>query len=856
MPSIYGSQNPGPGALPTFDADVQQVTRVREFPGIAGQEGAAVFGKLSQKLGSWEDRAATDEGVQQGKVAGLDPNYRPDQDESLRGIARRNAADMTYANTLVANARNDTSGAWEWYQQLPPGGRDPAMLARKLGDIQTDYNQNHVFDAVRGGFNDAFSKMADPYLRGAEADADARLRDQTKASFLVNQNSARAAGMRVASIPSSSDADLAAIAAQHDAAVNQAVYQGAYSESQGVEVKSGFRQDLLGQRAWTLFQNTPDDKKGEFAANFHDAFGSAALPLPRGNNPGNIEDGPFARSQPGYSGASGRFATFDSPENGAAALAANLGSYARRGVATLNALTAKWAPAGDGANDPTAYAKTLGKAIGVDPDAKINLADPAVAAKLVPAMAAVEQGHAVALRGAGATAGLAPDTVFKLEGQMNSALRAQGSQAEHAEKLAIADIGGDLKQMEAGLDAPDAEWAAKRGEYAASPDPVVAQEFASADRIRSMYAGFKGLPPAEVEARVSAMEAQAARTGVAADGARIIEAGRKYAKTLRDSFDKDPLSRAAQDGVIPAVAALDFSSAGALASSLRNRVAAADQVAQHYGLARAPLVTPDDRETVKQIAAAGGEPMVRTAATVARVLGPRASDFLSQVGGDAPQFAHMGRLAAMGGDASFLRDAGLAIAQDHQEGSKFERPPAEALNRMASTVYGSAFRAIPDFAAGAKALASSALAAQAMREGYDLKAIPGSATTQALQKAAGATFVGSTRYGGVDWKGSDQVLLPGAMRAGQLATVLKSIVDADLLRPGATPKALDGTVMRASQLQGLRFTSLGPGVYLLSKGDPAGDDPEWVTRGDGGRFMLDLNALEPRLRQRVPGAYK
>lgn len=42
------------------------------------------------------------------------------------------------------------------------------------------------------------------------------------------------------------------------------------------------------------------------------------------NNVGNIEDGAFARSQPGYAGKSGRWATFDTPEAGASAVAALL----------------------------------------------------------------------------------------------------------------------------------------------------------------------------------------------------------------------------------------------------------------------------------------------------------------------------------------------------------------------------------------------------------------------------------------------------------------------------------------------------------------------------------------------------
>ena len=39
----------------------------------------------------------------------------------------------------------------------------------------------------------------------------------------------------------------------------------------------------------------------------------------RNNNPLNIEDGDFARSQPGYVGSDGRFAQFQTPQHGVAA---------------------------------------------------------------------------------------------------------------------------------------------------------------------------------------------------------------------------------------------------------------------------------------------------------------------------------------------------------------------------------------------------------------------------------------------------------------------------------------------------------------------------------------------------------
>lgn len=106
--------------------------------------------------------------------------------------------------------------------------------------------------------------------------------------------------------------------------------------------------------------------------------------VPRGirnNNPGNIEDGPFARRMPGYAGSDGRFAKFAAPENGSTAIDSLLASYGGRGIDTVGGVINRWAPPTD--NNPTsAYAATVAKGMGIDPNAKIDLSDPATRQKL------------------------------------------------------------------------------------------------------------------------------------------------------------------------------------------------------------------------------------------------------------------------------------------------------------------------------------------------------------------------------------------------------------------------------------------------------------------------------------------
>lgn len=120
----------------------------------------------------------------------------------------------------------------------------------------------------------------------------------------------------------------------------------------------------------------------------------ASTSLPRGlrnNNPGNIEDGTFARSQPGYKGSDGRFAIFDSPEAGTAAQSNLLRAYGSKGINTLSGIINRWAPAADN-NNTAAYISAVSKMTGIDPNQPLDMNDPNVRTKIASAIGQYENG--------------------------------------------------------------------------------------------------------------------------------------------------------------------------------------------------------------------------------------------------------------------------------------------------------------------------------------------------------------------------------------------------------------------------------------------------------------------------------
>lgn len=89
----------------------------------------------------------------------------------------------------------------------------------------------------------------------------------------------------------------------------------------------------------------------------------------RNNNPGNIVYGRFAQSM-GATGSDGRFAVFQSMEDGIKAAIKLLEGYVAKGYDTVRKIISRWAPAGE--NNTSAYVDAVAKKLGISADAHLS----------------------------------------------------------------------------------------------------------------------------------------------------------------------------------------------------------------------------------------------------------------------------------------------------------------------------------------------------------------------------------------------------------------------------------------------------------------------------------------------------
>lgn len=121
---------------------------------------------------------------------------------------------------------------------------------------------------------------------------------------------------------------------------------------------------------------------------------SAGVPGLVNNNPGNVE---YSPSNPwvGQAGSRGRFSVFLTPEAGLRAAAITLANYkAIYAADTLWKIFHKWAPFGDGSNDPRIYARFVAKASGLPVDQALDLwNDDKSLLRILPAIIQQENGQ-------------------------------------------------------------------------------------------------------------------------------------------------------------------------------------------------------------------------------------------------------------------------------------------------------------------------------------------------------------------------------------------------------------------------------------------------------------------------------
>ena len=213
--------------------------------------------------------------------------------------------------------------------------------------------------------------------------------------------------------------------------------RGAATEVPGSRIKVAEGMTYVKDDQGNVFA-MPSKSGGSFAtpAPSAGAPGKGGVAAALQTNPGALKDGAFAKSQAGYTGASGGFATFKTPEDGARAQENLLRTaYVNKGFNTVNKIINKYAPQGpeNSAASVSNYKKYVAQKAGVDINAPITAAQiPAVA----NAMREFETGNTSG--GAAPAAGGSKTPVIKSTAPAKARSAALGAKSKYDSTIAVA----------------------------------------------------------------------------------------------------------------------------------------------------------------------------------------------------------------------------------------------------------------------------------------------------------------------------------------------------------------------------------------------------------------------------------
>lgn len=151
--------------------------RFSTAPGDVARTMENVFAGLGERTEQMLDRVAKDEGERAGRAAGLDPNYRPGADPTIRGRAFERAATQVYTSQLDMSLREDMERVYQ------DNKHDPKALERALDGLRLGYS-SRLFPEMQADFEASFSRNRLAYSSDAARLAEIRTIDGAKAGAL------------------------------------------------------------------------------------------------------------------------------------------------------------------------------------------------------------------------------------------------------------------------------------------------------------------------------------------------------------------------------------------------------------------------------------------------------------------------------------------------------------------------------------------------------------------------------------------------------------------------------------------------------------------------------------------------
>lgn len=370
--------------------------------------------------------------------------------------------------------------------------------------------------------------------------------------------------------------------------------------------------------------------------------------------------------------------------------------------------------------------------------------------------------------------------------------------------------------------------------------PVLAIRVRSAGEVQSFTTQAREWRPDQLQGWINEKRAELKGNATPAQAAQV-DAAEKLLGKMRAGIKADPLSWAAEAGVAR-LQPVDFRDP----KSVQARVKASLAIADRYSIRPVFLTDEETALMAGQIAKASPQQKVKIAQNIVTGFGRYGRDVLGSISGADPVFAHAGGLAATvsGGRETAER---IFAGQQAWKDKAVSIPTANAFETAQGL--GAALAFTPKTRSAIISSAKAIYASEAAAAGLDPKVVDEETWDRAINRAAGATYMrDGTRVGGVGTHRGVNIILPPSVSPDEFGSLVGRLNADDLKAINAKPVYGNGKPVDAETLRSGYLFDAGSGRYFVAL-DKRGSQ---FLRGPNGHFILDMNALLPRLRGRTP----
>jgi hypothetical protein len=450
-----------------------------------------------------------------------------------------------------------------------------------------------------------------------------------------------------------------------------------------------------------------------------------------------------------------------------------------------------------------------------------------------------------------------PPHFEKLTAHLRSLARQDGAQDRAGLAALTKDINFVEKAAIEGVPVKDSHLQEMKGRLAVIGTPELIDKFNESANTLALIRTLNTQTPREIEAGNRELRVAIAADGTGRSEHRLDQLKKReaYLTKMHEATAHDPLGWAARSQFIK-VPPLDLSSADGIANSLKARDAVAGVVAQQYNR---PLIwlQPNEKAELAALARQGGKTLIDVAGGVVRALGDdNAQKFFYDVAQDMPEVATIGRMQLRGGDPQAALDAARNVERRYHDKTYVSvlKGEEKKIKPVLDGIVGRAFMGRPSEVDGLHKTANAIYETRAGRSGWTEFNEAG--YKQAVNDVLGVRTVQGEQYGGLGKTGGNwlygrrDIVVPPNVKTSGFDSLLGALLPADLADLGI-PKTKDGKDLGLAEIRKGTAVYVGPGKYGIAL-DNIDSNPQWLMGGDrpDGRYVLDLNKVMPRLRER------